>query len=89
MEIGRPGDTLLNVDAKHRRTRWLTVEKVCETLRDLKCAPLFKTLAAALAKVKGKTVDKTVGDVEVEALVDLLADTIEKAVAKRIAEKIT
>ena len=33
---------------RHRRTRWLTVEKVCETLKELKGASLFQKLAAAL-----------------------------------------
>ena len=74
---------------RHRRTRWLTVEKVCETLTDLKGAPLFKTLAAAVAEVKAKTVGKTLAHVEVEALIDMLADTLEKAVAKRIGDTIT
>ena len=89
MGIETPGDTSRNEDAKHRRTRWLTVEKVFETLTDLKGAPLFKTLAAAVAKVKAKTVGKTLADVEVEALIDMLADTLEKAVAKRIGDTIT
>ena len=89
VEIATPGDTFRNVDAKHRRTRWLTVEKVCETLKDLKGVRFFKTLAAALAKVKAKTVGKTLGDVEVEALMDMLADTLEKAKAKRIGDTIT
>ena len=89
VEIEKPGDTFRNVDAKHWRTRWLTVENVCETLTDLKGAPLFKTMAVALAKVKAKTNGKTLGDVEVEALIDMLADTLEKAVAKRIADTIT
>ena len=89
VEIETPGDTSRNVDAKHRRTCWLTVEKVCETLTDLKGAPLFKTLAAAVAEVKAKTVGKTLAHVEVEALIDMLADTLEKAVAKRIGDTIT
>ena len=76
VEIRTHGDTLRNVHAKHRQTRWLTVEKVWETLTDFKGAPLFKTLYAALEEVKAKTL----GDVKVEALVDLLADTLEKAV---------
>ena len=33
---------------RHRRTRWLTVKKVCETLTELKGASLFQMLAAAL-----------------------------------------
>ena len=44
---------------RHRRTRWLTVEKLCETLTDLKGASLFSKLAAALAKVKAKTIYDT------------------------------
>ena len=84
VEIPTHGDTLRNVDAKHRQTRWLTVEKVWQTLTDLKGAPLFKTLSAALEEVKAKTVSKTLGDVKVEALVDLLADTVEKAVPREL-----
>ena len=80
VEIRTHGDTLCNVHAKHRQTRWLTVEKVCETLTDLKNAPLFKTLFAALKQVKAKTVGKTLGDVKVKVLVDFLADKLEKAV---------
>ena len=80
VEISTHGDTLCNVQAKHRQTRWLTVEKICETLTHLKAAPLFKTLFALLEEVKAKTVGKTLGDVKVDALVDLLADTLEKAV---------
>ena len=76
VQIRTHGDTLRNVDAKHRHTRWLTVEKVFETLTDFKGAPLFKTLFAVLEEVKGKTL----GDVKVEALVDFLADTLENAV---------
>ena len=41
---------------RHRRTRWLTVQKLCKTLIDLKSASLFLKLVAALAKVKAKTV---------------------------------
>ena len=63
VEIRTHGDTLRNVDAKHRQTRWLTVEKVFETLTDLKGAPLFKTLFEVLQEVKAKTVGKTLGDV--------------------------
>ena len=33
---------------RHRRTRWLTVEKVFETMKELKGATLFQKLAAAL-----------------------------------------
>ena len=84
VQIPTHGDTLRNVDAKHRQTRWLTVEKVLQTLTDLKGAPLFKTLSAALEEVKAKTVSKTLGDVKVEALVDLLADTVEKAVPREL-----
>ena len=80
VEIRTHGDTLRNVNAKDRQTRWLTVQKVWQTLKDLKGAPLFKTLFAALEEVKAKTVGKTLRDVKVEALVDLLADTLENAV---------
>ena len=80
VKIRTHGDTLRNVDAKHRQTRWLTVEKVFETLTDLKGAPLFKTLFEVLEEVKAKTVGKTLGDVKVEALLHFLADTLEKAV---------
>lgn len=68
------------MDAKHRQKRWLTVEKLFETLTDLKGTPLFKTLFAVLEEVKGKTDGKPLGDVKVEALVDFLADTLENAV---------
>ena len=44
---------------RHWRTRWLTVEKVCETLTDLNGASLFEKLAAALAKVKARSVYDT------------------------------
>ena len=44
---------------RHRRTRWLTVEKACETLTDLKSASLFTKLANALANVKAKTIYDT------------------------------
>ena len=80
VQIQTYDDTLRNMDAKHRQTRWLTVEKVFETLTDLQGAPLFKTLFAVLEEVKGKTDDTTLGDVKVEALVDFLADTLENAV---------
>ena len=80
VQIRTHGDTLRNVDAKHRHTRWLTVEKVFETLTDFKGAPLFKTLFAVLEEVKGKTDGKTLGNVKVEALVDFLADTLENVV---------
>ena len=36
---------------RHRRTRWLTVEKVCETLTDLKAASSVVTLAPTLAEM--------------------------------------
>ena len=77
------------MDAKHRQTRWLTVEKVFETLTDLQGAPLFKMLFAVLEEVKGKTDGKTLGNVKVEALVDFLADTLENVVPSRIADTIT
>ena len=80
VEIRTHGDTLRNVDAKHRQARWLTVEKVFETQTDLKGALLFKTLFAVLEEVKAKMVGKRLGDVKVEALVDFLADTLENAV---------
>ena len=80
VQIRTHGDTLRNVDAKHRQTRWLTVEKVFETLTDLQGAPLLKTLFAVLEEVKGKTDGKTLGDVKIETLVDFLADTLENAV---------
>lgn len=80
VQIRTHGDTLRNVEAKHRQTRWLPVEKVFETLTDLKGAPLFKRLFAVLEEVKGKTDGKTLGDVKIEALVDFLADTLENAV---------
>ena len=80
VEIRTHGDTLRNVHAKHWQTCWLTVEKVFETLTDLKGAPLFKTLFAVLEELKAKTVGKTLGDVKVEALVHFLANMLEKAV---------
>ena len=80
VQIRTHGDTLRNVDAKHRQTRWLTVEKVFETLSNLQGAPLLKTLFAVLEEVKGKTDGKTLGNVKVEALVDFLADTLENVV---------
>ena len=79
VQIRTHGDTLRNVDAKHRQTRWLTVAKIFETLTDLKGAPLFKTLFAVLEEVKAKTDGETLGDVKVEALVDFIADTLENA----------
>ena len=54
----------------------------------MKGGPLFKTLGAALAKVKAKTVGKTLCDVEVEAPVDMLAETLEEAVAKATVDTI-
>ena len=47
---------------RHRRTRWLTVEKVCETLKGLKGASLFQKLAAALYDTLSKAVAKTIRD---------------------------
>ena len=80
LQIRTHGDTLRNVDAKHRQTRWLTVGKVFETLTDLQGAPLLKTLFAVLEEFKGKTDGKTLGNVKVEALVDFLADTLQNVV---------
>ena len=54
----------------------------------MKGGPLFKTLGAALAKVKAKTVGKTLGDVKVQAPVDMFAETLEEAVVKATVDTI-
>lgn len=41
VEIATPGDIAMMWMLRHRQTSWLTFDKVCETLMDLKGTSLF------------------------------------------------
>ena len=74
---------------RHRRTRWLTVEKVCETLTDLKAASPVVTLALSLAEMKAHTAGKTLSYVLPQALVETQAVAVAEEVTKRIKDSLT
>ena len=74
---------------RHRRTRWLTVKKVCETLTDLKAASPVVTLALSLAEMKAHTAGKTLRDVLPQALVETQAVAVAEEVTKTIKDTLT
>ena len=71
---------------RHRQKRWLTVEKVCETLTDLKAASPVVTLAPALAQMKAHRAGKTLSDVLPQALVETQAVAVAEEVTKTIKD---
>ena len=74
---------------RHRRKRWLTVEKVCETLTDLKAASPVVTLAPSLAEMKAHTPGKTLSYVLPQALVETQAVAVAEEVTKTIKDTLT
>ena len=74
---------------RHRRTRWLTVEKVSETLTDLKAASPVVTLAPSLAEMKAHTAGKKLSHVLPQALVETEAVAVAEEVTKTIKDSLT